>query len=206
MKPTDQPPRVRSPSLLSKRIRRSPLLLLGFIACSVAGAFGIVKLYKHLDEGYQRTMDPIRMADVDHIAELILEYLETTRDPPLQNLAQDRPYLVIIGRNRAHEAAFAEHLAGPRNARWGYSAGLESELSHGLGRPIHLPRDPQKVATYGPNVYVYYVERDFFTIAGHLYFPGETTVGYNWRGQRYHSYQYIYGRETGEASGGSEAR
>lgn len=79
-----------------------------------------------------------------------------------------------------------------RGARVANSSVLEAELSKGLGLPVRLPRDPQRVPTYAPNVYVYFVAADQMTVAVHLFNETESTVPYDWQGGRFYSYSQTF--------------
>jgi hypothetical protein len=71
---------------------------------------------------------------------------------------------------------------------------FEQTLSKTLAREVVLPRDPQKVPTYAPNVYVYFVMPDEFCVVSHLYKPSEKSVEYTWEGGTFHSHTLTYGK------------
>jgi len=177
------------------------LLGLGTIAFVGYGGWRFLqvsKLYEGLDWDYQRAMDPLRMKHADEIVALVLEYAETTGHFPFAERAVDRPFMVFIGHSVGEEDALAKDPVLGRGGRWSNSPELESELTTALGRRVTLPRDPQKVPTYAPNVYVYSVSGDQMTVAVHLFEApkDKETVPYEWRGGRFFAYGATYGPKT----------
>ena len=87
-----------------------------------------------------------------------------------------------------HEDEMAQVPALRRGGSWGNSDELEAELSRVLERPITLPREPQRFATFAPNVYIYYVlERDY-CVAVHLFEPSSISVPYQFGDATFHSH------------------
>jgi len=148
--------------------------------------------YPLLDAQYQRNMDPVRRDHAQHIADVIREYADQTGHLPFQEQAIDKPFMVFLGHSSEHEDHFANDRVLKRNATWANSKLLESELSEGLGRAVNLPRDPQTVATYAPNVYVYFVSGNQMSVVSHLCYPHKQAVKYEWNGNSFYSYTITY--------------
>ena len=148
--------------------------------------------YKHLDESYQNAQDPIRIEHVKYIADIIFEYSGKTGKVAFQDLTAENPVMVIIGRSEKAENEFSEVEALQRGAKFIRSKDLETELSEVLGREIELPRDPQVVATYAPNAYIYFVTPSQFCVIGHLYYPSDISVEYTWEGGKFQSHALCY--------------
>lgn len=165
---------------------RSPLVIAA-AAALVLSAAGC-GAYRAADLAYQRAHDPIRRAHADSIVSLVLAYARASDGAvPFQDRAREQPFMVVIGRSVEHEDQMAA-VPALNKARWSNSGELEAELSRVLGRQIVLPRDPQRVATYAPNVYVYFVANGEFCAAVHLFEPSEISVPYEWEGGRFHSH------------------
>ena len=162
------------------------LLLIG------AGVIAIPKIYRAMDESYQKATDPIRIKHAEQIAGLILEYADKTGSFPFEEHTDERPFMVFIGHSQQEEDAFAQEKVLSRDANFANAATLEDELSKVLGRTIVLPRDPQRVATYAPNVYIYFVVKGQMTVAAHLYNPSDESVKYEWRGGEFYSHTLCY--------------
>ena len=73
---------------------------------------------------------------------------------------------------------------------------LEAELSTVLGREVLSPRDPQRVATYAPNVYIYFVADGQMSVIGHLFRPSENSVKYEWQGGGFYSHTLTYASKS----------
>ena len=174
--------------------RRTRRWLLTAAAVTLLFCLLSVALYPVLDRGYQRNMDPIRRRHADAIVRLVMEYAEKTGHLPFEDSARESPFRVLIGHSVAEEDHFARDPVLPRGHGRARSRSLEKMLSEGLGRPIRLPRDPQTVPTYAPNVYVYFVSGDQFTVASHLYEPHPKAVAYEWGDGTFYSYAPTYGR------------
>jgi hypothetical protein len=155
-------------------------------ACQARGA------YQTPDTDPQRAMDSIRKKHAKEIVALILEYANKTGHFPFAQEASEKSFMVLIGHSPSEEDAWAGDPTIARGGRFTNASMLEARLSKELGRPIALPRDPQKVATYAPNVYVYFIAGDQMTVAVHLSAPAEDTVPYEWRGGRFYSYTIAY--------------
>ena len=148
--------------------------------------------YGLVENGYQRNMDPIRRKHVSLIVGIIQEYANKTGHLPFQAEAADKPLMVLIGHSPREEAYFANDPVLERGAAWTNASNLEAVLSKELGRSVRLPRDPQKVPTFAPNVYIYFVSGNQMTVACHLKFPTDETVEYEWHGHPLYSYTIAY--------------
>ncbi|AQQ71254.1 hypothetical protein SMSP2_01620 [Limihaloglobus sulfuriphilus] len=153
-----------------------------------------IVIYRHMDRKYQEAMDPIRMKHAEQITNIVLEYAVKTDSLPFESESIERPFMVLIGHSPEMENVFANDKVLARNAKFANSHVLEKELSRVLGREIKLPRDPQKVPTYAPNVYVYYIAEGQLTVAVHLYAPSDHSFEYNWRGGTFYRHTLTYGR------------
>jgi len=100
--------------------------------------------------------------------------------------------MVLIGHSQQEEDAFAQEKVLARNATFANATTLEAELSKVLERKIVLPRDPQRVATYAPNVYIYFVFGGQMSVMAHLYNPSDRSVKYEWRGGVFYSHTLTY--------------
>jgi hypothetical protein len=157
--------------------------MLGSLALTACGA------YRAADLAYQRAHDPIRRAHADSIVALITAYAARADGRvPFQDRTAEQPFMVVIGRSMAHEDQMAQVPALNKGARWSNSSDLEAELSRVLQRPVVLPRDPQRVATYAPNVYIYFVTGNAFCAVVHLFEPSAISQPYEWDGGRFHSH------------------
>jgi hypothetical protein len=145
-----------------------------------------------MERGYQMNMDPIRRQHARQIASLVQEFAEKTGSLPFQEEATETPFMVFIGRSAEEEDRFANDPVMKRNAVWANSSELEAVLSEGLGRTVRLPRDPQSVPTYAPNVYVYFVAGKQFTVVSHLKYSDPDAVEYRWRGRPFYAYTVCY--------------
>ncbi len=178
------------------RVRKWAIMFAGLALVLIAGAAAFVLLvYPAMEEGYQTAQDPVRIQHGDEIIALVLEYIEAVGPPPLHDLVMenDASFRIMIGRNMAEEDGFAAIPDLWPGEFWMNSPELEAALSEGLGRNIVLPRDPQTVATFAPNVYVYFVSKSQFCVAVHLYEPTEISEPYTWAGGTYHSHAICYG-------------
>ncbi len=161
----------------------------------VVSAFVVVLMYfayPFLEANYQRNMDPIRKNDARQIADLIREFTDKTGHLPFQEHAAKKPFMVIIGHSPEEEDYFANDPVLKRDATWANAKDLEAVLSKGLSRTIHLPRDPQKVPTFAPNVYVYFVSGNQMSVVTHLSFPAEMAVKYEWNGHSFYAYTICF--------------
>ena len=137
----------------------------------------------------QRANDVIRRGHVDEMVTLILEYVDKSGGTlPFENRATEQPFMVFIGLTEAHEDEMAAVPALKRGARWGNSTELEAELSRVLKRRVVLPRDPQRFATFAPNVYLYFVTGRTFCAVAHLSERSDISEPYEWTGGRFHSH------------------
>ncbi len=162
-----------------------------------AGAIGFLGVfvylaYPFLEAGYQRDMDVIRRKHAHQIADLIREFANKTGYLPFQEQAKDEPFMILIGHSPQHEARFANDPVLKRDGQWANASLLESMLQKELGRRVLLPRDPQTVPTYAPNVYVYFVSGNQMSVVSHLHDPHEGAVEYEWRGRPFYAYTITY--------------
>ena len=74
-------------------------------------------------------------------------------------------------------------------------------LAAGLGRRVRLPREPQTVPTFAPNVYVLFVSGDEAAVVAHLAAPDPGAVPYDWRGGTFHAYTLAFRFEPDRAGG-----
>lgn len=149
-------------------------------------------VYPFLDAKYQRDMDPIRQKHAHAIADVIREFADKTGHLPFQEQAEEKPFMVLIGHSREHEDQFANDPVLKRDAQWANSSLLESLLEKELGRKVQLPRDPQKVPTYAPNVYIYFISGNQMTVVSHLHYRNENAVEYKWLGRPFYAYTITY--------------
>ena len=148
--------------------------------------------YPYLEAKYQQDMDLVRRDHAQQIADVIREFADKTGYLPFQDQAEDQPFMVLIGHSPEHEDHFANDPVLKRNAQWANSALLESMLSEALGRNVKLPRDPQKVPTYAPNVYIYFISGNQMTVVSHLHYPDDQAVKYEWNRKPFYSYTISY--------------
>ena len=158
------------------------------VVAVVATLFGCART-REPEIASQRANDALRRQHVDEMVTLILEYVDKSGGTlPFEDRAKERPFLVFIGLNEAHEDEMAEVPALKRVGRWSNAPELEAELSRVLGRRIVLPRDPQRAATFAPNVYLYFVTGRTFCSVAHLSERTEISEPYEWKGGRFHSH------------------
>lgn len=172
------------------RRKKKLLICLGGLA-AIAG-LTLYVAYPFFEESYQRNMDPIRRDHAHQIADVIREFANSSGQLPFQEKTAKQPFMVLIGHSSMQEDQWANDPVLKRNARWANSSVLESMLSKELGRTIRLPRDPQKVPTFAPNVYIYFVSGNQMTIVSHLKFPSDQAVEYKWYGQPFYAYTISY--------------
>lgn len=156
------------------------------------------EVYERLERLYQTDMDRVRLEHLDQILAVVTEHVQATGRVPLEDLVRDRghPAMVVIGRSTEEEVAFAqlEAIARP-DAAVISSSSFDAGLSEALGRQVRLPRDPQQVPTYGPNVYIYLVQPPQFCVAVHLWAPTEVSRPMEWEGGTFHSHAVCFSRE-----------
>lgn len=103
--------------------------------------------------------------------------------------------MVLIGHTQKEEDVYANEKVLEKGATFTNSHVLEAELEKVLQRDVRLPRDPQRVATYAPNVYIYFISKGQFTIAVHLFAPSKKSVKYQWCGGSFYSHTLSYSRK-----------
>jgi hypothetical protein len=173
-------------------VRRKTKIIGVIVLLLIAAGLAVPIIYRAMDRAYQAAMDPIRIEHAERIAALILQYADKTGAFPFQQHTAERPFMVLIGHSQQHEDAFAQEKVLKRGATFANATVLEAELSKVLGRQIVLPRDPQKVPTYAPNVYIYFVVESQMSVAAHLFSPSPRSVRYEWRGGVFHSHTLTY--------------
>lgn len=141
-----------------------------------------------IEAAYQADMDRIRISHVDFLVTVVLEYANRENRLPLQAQVRDREILVYVT-HRNISAALSEQAAALPVEQY-TSMALEEDIESVLGRDIQMPSDPQNVATFAPNVYIYQVSRERACVAGHLYSPTEKTRSV---AGRYHKYEVCIG-------------
>jgi hypothetical protein len=167
---------------------RSSLITLG-LAAAVLGAGACRTVYTAAETSYQRAQDPVRVEHAQALRLLVREYHEKSGGRlPFEDRATETPFMVVIGRSVEHEDEMAQVPALKRGARWGNSGELEAEFSRVLGRTVVLPRDPQRVATYAPNVYIYFIAGREYCAVVHLFEPSDMSQPYRWDGGTFHSH------------------
>lgn len=183
---------------MNKKMKMMAIAAILLIVAGVIVSIAIPKIYRAMDESYQKATDPIRVKHVEQIVTTILEYADKTGAFPFEEHTAERPFMVLIGHSQQEEDAFAQEKVLARGATFANATTLEAELSKILGRRIVLPRDPQKVATYAPNVYIYFVAEGQMSVAAHLYSPSDKSVKYEWRGGIFHSHTLTYASKNQE--------
>jgi len=137
-----------------------------------------------MESSYQASMDPIRVKHVNSIVSLITEYQSKTGDFPFQSKITKEGVQVLVTHRKIPARINDQIKALPVDS---YSSqSFSDELARVLGRTIQLPSDPQKVATFAPNFYIYYVTSAQVCVAGHLYSATENTFNVQ---NQYHKYQ-----------------
>ncbi|MBB4634795.1 hypothetical protein [Longimicrobium terrae] len=145
--------------------------------------------YVAADTAYQRAQDPVRLAAADSLRALVREYHQRSGGHlPFEERADSGPFMIVIGRSEAHEDEMARTPALRRGARWGNSGELEAELSRVLERSVSLPREPQRVATFAPNVYLYFIAGREYCVVVHLFEPSSLSVPYPFGDATFHSH------------------
>jgi len=187
-------------------VKRKTKFVLGgcgllILVLAIAAPFAFKAIYRAMDASYQESADRTRTKHADEIASLVFEYAEETGKLPFQDQSKDTPFMVLIGRSEQAEDAWAQEEVLKKGATFTNSSVFEAELSKGLGRDIVLPRDPQKVPTFAPNVYVYFIADGQFTVVAHLFSPSDRSVEYQWRGGTFHSHTLSYSKKDPTPAG-----
>jgi hypothetical protein len=124
-----------------------------------------------MERHYQEMADRKRVEHIDYIARLIRQFHSDTGDYPLESKLSDGPIEVFI---TDREVPSRYYDASARAGIELYPVEeLAAELERVLWKGIELPSDPQKVATFAPNFYIYHVDESQACVAGHLYAPRE---------------------------------
>ena len=160
----------------------------------IAITISLPTIYRHLDEGYQKAQDPVRQKHVDQILGIVATYKKKVGHLPLEPEAKKEgiPFMAVIGRNEAEEDYFANLDVLRRGGGYVNSTLFERILTEGLGQTVNLPRDPQSVATYAPNVYLYFISPPQVCAVAHLYFASNISKEYEWEGGKFHSHAKCY--------------
>lgn len=129
-------------------------------------------------------MDRIRITHIDYLNTLILEYKDKSGEFPLQSEVKEKDIQVFVTHRKIPNWLQAQAQQLPIES---YTcAQLEADIEKVLGRDIKMPSDPQNVATYAPNIYVYHVTKNWACISGNLYSPTPKTENVN---NQYYKYQ-----------------
>jgi len=142
-----------------------------------------------VEKQYQADMDIIRIADIDYISGLILEYLKKVKRLPLQSNISNKDIQVFITHRELPDWLLKQTKSLPVESLT--TDQLKTDLEKELGREIKLPSDPQNVATYAPNVYIYIVSKEWACLAGHLYSASQKVKTKNVQ-DKYHKYEICY--------------
>lgn len=145
-----------------------------------------------LESQYQHDMDIIRKNDAVLIARLVSEYSKKEHKVPYYDLAQKQPVMVVIAQSEKEENLYIKDPRVNKGAKIVLLKDFKAELERVLEKKVEIPRDPQKVATFAPNIYVYFVAEKQFCSAANLYSSAERTVPYSWNGGVYHSFALCY--------------
>jgi uncharacterized protein YneF (UPF0154 family) len=180
------------------KIMNRKIIILIVLCFIIFVIFGVPYAYKKLDEKYQNAQDPIRLKQINQIADVIFDYDKKIGHPPLSDLVKqyEKSFMVLIGRSEMEEDRFANIEALNKGAMYMDSSKFEEILSQGLKETVNLPRDPQKVATYAPNVYIYYVNEEQFCVVAHLYNDSEISQPYTWEGGTFNSHAQCYSKKN----------
>jgi hypothetical protein len=137
-----------------------------------------------MESSYQASTDLIRIKHIDTIVGLITEYQSKAGEFPFQSKITKDGVQVLVTHRRIPAAINNQTKTLPINS---YSNQIfQEELSRVLERAVQLPSDPQKVATFAPNFYIYFVSRSQACVAGHLYTATADTFNVQ---NQYHKYQ-----------------
>ena len=174
---------VRLDESLARRFTR------GIVLAAILATSSCRSTHVAADTAYQRAQDPIRLAAADSLRALVREYHERSGGHlPFEERADSEPFMIVIGRSEAHEDEMAQTPALQRGARWSNSDELEGELSRVLERSVSLPREPQRVATFAPNVYLYFVAGREYCVVVHLFERSTISVPYRFGDATFHSH------------------
>ena len=150
------------------------LMVLIVLFCGCAG----------MEDKYQSDMDRVRISHIDYLNTLILEYKDKTGKLPLQSEIKDKDIQVFITYRKIPDWLEAQTKQLPIESF--SSTQLEADIENVLGRDIQMPSDPQNVATYAPNLYIYHVTKNWACVSGNLYSPTPKTENVN---NQYYKYQ-----------------
>jgi hypothetical protein len=161
----------------------------GFLLAATLATSSCRSTYVAADTAYQRAQDPVRLAAADSLRALVREYHQRSGGHlPFEERADSQPFMIVIGRSEVHEDEMAQTTALLRGARWSNSDELEAELSRVLERPVSLPREPQRVATFAPNVYLYFITGREYCVVVHLFEQSSISVRYRFGDATFHSH------------------
>jgi len=124
-------------------------------------------MYDAVENAYQGDMDPVRIRHVDYIASLTTEYFQKTGRMPLADRLQEKRITVFITHRPLQDTYLEQAARLPVVVM--STDDLKADLEKGLGRTIDLPSDPQNFASYGPNLYIYDVNKARACVYGHLF-------------------------------------
>jgi hypothetical protein len=161
----------------------------GIVLAATLATISCRSTYVAADTAYQRSQDPVRLAAADSLRVLVREYRQRSGGHlPFEERADSEPFMIVIGRSEVHEDEMAQMPALRRGARWGNSDELVAELSRVLERPVSLPREPQRVATFAPNVYLYFIAGREYCVVVHLFERSSISVPYRFGDATFHSH------------------
>jgi hypothetical protein len=153
------------------------------ILLAICTTVSVVACGNPLEEMYQRDMDRVRIKHVDYLASLTFDFSVKTGRAPLADRLEGKAIEVFVTHRQIDPAILEQAAKLPIVLM--STDDLKADLEKGLGRTINLPSDPQNVATFAPNLYIYHVDDTQACVAGHLYreAPGARRVG------NYYKYQ-----------------
>ena len=182
---------------MKKRYKFAGIGCLAVMFLLGAVAMYLILNYDRLDTGYQKAADVVRKKHAKEIRDLVMEYVDKSGHLPFEEESKGQRFMVLIGHSSRAEEDFAKEEVLDKGATFTNADALEAELTKVLGREIQLPRDPQKVATYAPNVYIYFLSGEQFSVVVHLFEASPKSVPYIWRGKTFHSHTLTYSRKSG---------
>ena len=137
-----------------------------------------------MEAKYQADMDRVRISHIDYLATLLTEYESKSGKYPLQSEINSQEILVYVTHRELPTWLTDQAKQLPVEQR--SNLALEQDIEKVLQRDIQMPSDPQNVATYAPNVYIYQVSESRACVAGHLYSSTPNTRNVQ---NRYHKYE-----------------
>ena len=156
--------------------------------------------YKSFEEKYQYDADIVRLNHLQYYVTLIEEHKEKTWKYPLEDKTKTTehtawltdeqkkqistlPVYVTIANKLQEEEAKRYTNAIPFSHKNSIDKEFFKELEEGLEKSINEYYDPQKVASWRPNFYVYVVDKDgnyYFAIHTYKKYPFGISLGENY--------------------------